>query len=237
MTEILQVGNQRIEVAYKPVKNLRLTVYPPDGRVKISAPGNMTADFIRRFAASKMAWIERQQNRCRRLAALQEKAGLENSLFIWGVPHRLVVLEQRGSPKGSHRITAENGVLTIRVRPGADRKKQQAMLDIWRLKVLKEAAPALIEKWEGIIGVKTAAFFVRKMKSRWGSCNCARRTIRLNSELVKRSPECLEYVIVHELIHLIEPSHNRDFYRLLNRHLPAWKTIRRQMNEPVSKPG
>jgi predicted metal-dependent hydrolase len=226
MMEILQVGNQRIEVAYKPIKNLRLMVCPPDGRVKVSAPQDMTADFIRHFAASRMAWIEKQQTRCRHLVALREKAGLENSQFLWGVPYRLVVAEKRGNPA----VTAENGVLTLYVRPGVDREKQQAALDAWRLKVLKEAAPSLIEKWEGIIGVKTAALYVRKMKSCWGSCNCVRRTIRLNTEIVKRNPECLEYVIVHELIHLIEPAHNRSFYRLLNRYMPAWKTIREQMD-------
>jgi predicted metal-dependent hydrolase len=228
MTEILQVGNQRIEVVYKPVKNLRLTVYPPDGRVKVTAPRDMTADFIRYFAASRIEWIEKQQNRCRHLAALREKAGFENSQFFWGVPYRLVVVEKRGPPA----VTAENGVLTLRIRPDADREKRQAALDAWRLKILKETAPGLIEKWEGIIGVKCAALYVRKMKSRWGSCNCVRRTIRLNSELVKLSPECLEYVIVHELIHLIEPAHNRNFYRLLTRYIPAWKTIRKRMNTP-----
>jgi predicted metal-dependent hydrolase len=226
MTEILQVGNQRIEVVYKPVKNLRLTVYPPDGRVKVVAPRNMTADFIRHFVASKMAWIEKKQDRRRHLAALQEKAEPENFQFFWGVPHRLVVVERRGNPA----VMAEDRVLTLYVRPGADREKRQAALDAWRLKVLKETAPALIEKWESIIGVKTTALYVRKMKSCWGTCNCARRIVRLNSELVKWSPECLEYVIVHELIHLITPAHNRFFYCLLDWYMPAWKTIRGRMN-------
>jgi predicted metal-dependent hydrolase len=226
MTEILQVGSLRIEVTYKPVKNLRLTVYPPDGRVKVSAPRDMTADFIRHFAASRMTWIEKQQDRYRRLAALREKEDAENIQSVWGVPYRLTVIEKRGNPA----VTAENGVLTLCVRPDTDRNRRQALLDAWRLKVLKETAPGLIEKWEGIIGVKTAALYVRKMKSHWGSCNCARRTVRLNSELVKRSPECLEYVIVHELIHLIEPAHNRNFYRLLNRYMPSWKAIRTRLN-------
>jgi predicted metal-dependent hydrolase len=230
MMEILQVGNLRIEVTYKPIKNLRLTVYPPDGRIKVSAPQSMTADFIRHFAASRMAWIEKQQTRCRLRAAVREKADLEGTQFIWGVPHRLLVIERRETLKGIPRVRAENGVLTLYTRPGAGREKQQAMLDAWRLGVLKETAPGLIEKWEGIIGVKAAALYVRKMKSRWGSCNCTRRTIRLNSEIVKRPPECLEYVIVHELIHLIEPAHNRNFYRLLSRYMPDWKGIRQRMN-------
>jgi predicted metal-dependent hydrolase len=227
MTEFLQVGNQKIEITYKPIKNLRLTVYPPDGQVKVAAPQDMAVDFIRHFAVSKMAWIEKQQNRYRLLAAVRVDADPEGPQLIWGIPHRLVVTEKRGTPK----VAVENGVMTLYVRPGSDREKLQAMLDTWRLKVLKETAPRIIEKWEAAIGVKTAAFYVRKMKSHWGSCNCARRTIRLNSELVKRNPECLEYVIVHELIHLIEPAHNRNFYRLMNKYMPAWKTIRRQMNQ------
>ncbi|MDR2247038.1 MAG: M48 family metallopeptidase [Treponema sp.] len=233
MTEILQVGSQRIEVTYKPIKNLRLTVYPPDGRIKVSAPQSMTADFIRHFAASRMAWIEKQQNRYRFRAADREMADIEDTQFIWGVPHRLVVIEARETPKAIPRIRVENVEMTLSVRPGTSREKQQAMLDAWRLSVLKEAAPGAIEKWEGIIGVKSAAFSVRKMKSRWGSCNCARRTIRLNSEIVKRPPECLEYVIAHELIHLIEPSHNRNFYRLLSRYMPGWKIIHQRMNSEL----
>jgi predicted metal-dependent hydrolase len=226
MAEILLVGNQRIELIYKPVKNLRLTVYPPDGRVRISAPQNMAADFIRNFAASRMAWIEKQQARCRLLAAARDKTGLESPQLIWGVPHRLVLVEKRGNPG----VTVANGVMTLYVKPDSSGEKRRALLDSWRLKLLKETAPGLIEKWEGLIGVKTSAFYVRKMKSHWGSCNCTRRTIRLNSELVKRSPECLEYVIVHELIHLIEPAHNRNFYRLLNKYMPEWKNIRKRMN-------
>jgi predicted metal-dependent hydrolase len=226
MTETLLVGNQRIEVTYKPIKNLRLTEYPPDWRVKISSPQNMTADLIRHFAASKIAWIEKQQDRCRLLEAARKNTGLESPQHIWGVPHRFVVVEKRGNP----RVAVENGVMTLYVRPDTNQEKRQALLDTWRLKVLKETAPQLIEKWEALIGVKTNAFYGRKMKSHWGSCNCARRTIRLNSELVKRSPECLEYVIVHELIHLIEPAHNRNFYRLLNKYMPEWKTIRKRMN-------
>ncbi|MDR2070716.1 MAG: M48 family metallopeptidase [Treponema sp.] len=225
MMEILQVGNQQIEVAYKPIKNLRLTVYPPDGRVKIAAPQSMTVDFIRNFAVSRLTWIEKQQSRYRLRAAVREKTGLEDPQFIWGVPYRLRIVEKRGNPK----MTVENGELTLQVRPGANLEKQQALLDAWRLTAVKETAPQLIEKWERIIGVKAAALYVRKMKTRWGSCNCTRRTIRLNSELVKWSPECLEYVIVHELIHLIEPTHNRNFYRLLTQYMPAWKVLRKRL--------
>jgi predicted metal-dependent hydrolase len=230
MKEILQVGNLRVEVTFKPIKNLRLTVYPPDGQVKIAAPQGMAMDFIRHFAASKLRWIEKQQNRCHLKGAARKKAGLEDPQFIWGVPHRLRVIEKQEKPK----VTVENGILTLLVHPGVDLEKQQTTLDAWRLMILKETAPKIIEKWERIIGVKSAALYVRKMKTRWGSCNYTRRTIRLNSEIVKRSPECLEYVIVHELIHLIEPTHNRNFYRLLDRYMPDWKAIRLRMNTEES---
>jgi predicted metal-dependent hydrolase len=120
--------------------------------------------------------------------------------------------------------------MRLEVRPGSDRDKRRELLDAWRRRILRETAPALIEKWAAHIGVRPGGLYIRKMKSHWGSCNYQRRTIRLNSELVKKDPLCLEYVIVHELIHLIEPSHNRNFYRLLNQYMPAWKDIRRGMN-------
>jgi predicted metal-dependent hydrolase len=227
VTEILQVGGQRLEVTYKPVKNLRLTVYPPDGRVKVSAPRTMTAEFIRNFAASRMAWIEKQQARCRSLAKNQVfDTGLQSPQLLWGLPHPFTVIEKKCHPK----VVVESGTMTLYVRPGASGEKQREILDAWRLRLLKETASGLIEKWEGRIGVKIAALYVRKMKTHWGSCNCARQTIRLNSELVKRSPECLEFVVVHELIHLIEPGHNRNFYRLMDQHLSGWKEIRKRMN-------
>ena len=147
-------------------------------------------------------------------------------MYVWGDPWELEIIERRGNPK----IVMENGSLKMYVRPGSTKEKRQEFLDKWYSKILKEAALAIIESWEGRIGVEVKKLFVRKMKTHWGSCNNTRQTLRLNSELAKRKRECLEYVIVHEMLHIIEKGHNRHFYSLLNKHLPAWKIIRKRMN-------
>jgi predicted metal-dependent hydrolase len=224
MAEI-QVGNILVEVTYKPVKNLRLTVYPPDGRVKVTAPFGMTVDFIRHFTASKTGWIEKQRAKYRQAAQAREAAG-GLTRFVWGKPYRMEVIERPGRPK----IALEDGVMRISLRPESPPAKRQDLEDAFYRSLLREAAPALIETWAGRMALRVENLYIRKMKSHWGSCNHERHTIRLNSELAKRPPECLEYVIVHELTHLIEPSHNRNFYRILSQYLPGWKAIRQRMN-------
>jgi predicted metal-dependent hydrolase len=226
MTEQLTLGNIRIDIEYKKVKNLRITVYPPEGRVRISAPLSASPERIRDFAASKLQWIEkyrlRYRNRVRTGAALRDHA----LQYVWGAPLELELIERKGHPK----IVIEGGRMRMFVRPDSAEAKKQELLDKWYRRALQETAPGLIQKWAPLIGVTVTGFYVRKMKSHWGSCNYSRRTIRLNSELAKRSPDCLEYVIIHELIHMIEPSHNRNFYRLMGAFMPAWKTVRKKMN-------
>jgi predicted metal-dependent hydrolase len=225
MAEI-QVGDILVEVTYKPVKNLRLTVYPPDGRVKVTAPFSMTVDFIRNFTASKTGWIEKQRAKYQRAAQAGKTDGGPEARFVWGKPYPVEVIERQGHPK----ITLADGVMRISLRPGSPPAKQQDLEDAFYRRLLREAAPALIETWAGRMALRVENLYIRKMRSHWGSCNHERRTIRLNSELAKRPPECLEYVIVHELTHLIEPSHNRNFYRILDQYLPGWKAIRKGMN-------
>jgi predicted metal-dependent hydrolase len=225
MAEQLTLGDIRIEVEYKQVKNIRLTVYPPEGKVRISAPLSANLETVRNFAASKLPWIEKHRllyRRHPRSGGLQDH-GIQ---YVWGVPLELELIERKGHPK----IAVEGKRMRIYVRPGSTMIKKQELLDKWYRRILQETAPGLIKKWEPLIGVSVRALYIRKMKSHWGSCNYSRQTIRLNSELVKRSPECLEYVIVHEMIHMIEPTHSRNFYRLINAFMPAWKAIRKQMN-------
>jgi predicted metal-dependent hydrolase len=120
------------------------------------------------------------------------------------------------------------------VRPGSTKTQKQEFLDRWYRRILKEDAPGIIKKWEGRIGVEVKKLYVRKMKSHWGSCNCEKQTMRLNSELAKRKSECLEYVIVHEMLHIIEKGHNKNFYRLLNHYLPNWKIMRKEMKTSIN---
>jgi predicted metal-dependent hydrolase len=225
MTEWLLVGDISIEVVYKPVKSLRLTVYPPDGRVRISAPLRTDPEFIRNFAVSRQGWIEKCRAKFRR-RTLSRTGDAGDSCLVWGVVHKFEEIEKPGNPK----IVVRDRILRQYVRPGSSPEKRRELLDGWYRGILRQTAPAIIEKWSARLGVEVGKFYVQKMKSHWGSCNHGRKTIRLNSELVKRSPECLEYVILHELIHIIEPSHNRRFYGLLNALMPRWKDIRKGLN-------
>ena len=216
-----------VEVEYRNVKTLRLTVFPPDGRVRIAAPPGTEPAFIKKFASSKIKWIEKHRERFLNHSKLSGSLRNNSKVFVWGAAHELELIERRGNPK----IIIEGGYMKMFVRPDSTKAKRLEFLDRWYRRILKETAPAIIKKWEAIIGVEVKKLYVRKMKSHWGSCNRERQTLRLNSELVKRSPECLEYVIVHEMLHIIEKGHNSRFYRLMNKHIPAWKAIRKRMNK------
>jgi predicted metal-dependent hydrolase len=225
-----------ITVEYKQVKIMRLTVFPPDGRVCIAVPPGTSEESIRRFAASKLQWIEKHRRRFPQNeindggdgACSNTQGRLRNNAvhFVWGAACKLELIEQSGRPK----ITMEGAAIRLQSQPGTAKSKRQQMLDKWYRRLMEESAPVLIKKWEPVIGVSIGAVFYRKMKTRWGSCNYRRRTIRLNTELAKKSPACLEYVIVHEMLHVIESGHNRNFYRLLSRYVPNWKMIRKKMN-------
>lgn len=220
-----------VEVEYRNVKAVRLTVYPPEGRVKIAAPPGTTLEFIREFAASKIQWIEKHRQKF-----INHSAGIKPALtgslrnhstvYIWGAAHELELIERQGNSK----ITVEGGRMTMYVRPLSPKAKKQEILDRWRRRILKETASGIIKKWETTLGIEVKKLYIRKMRSHWGSCNYKRQTLRLNSELTKRNPEDLEYVIVHEMLHIIEKGHNRNFYRLLSQYIPGWKAIRKKMN-------
>ena len=215
-----------VTVEYRRVKNLRMTVYPPDGRLRVTAPVGTPAETIRDFIRSKEGWIEGHREKYRRNAAAKNRFQDREIHFVWGVPYRLELVERQGRPK----VALEGGIMRLFIPFGETRAKKQEILDRWYRKLAGEAAPPLVKKWEPLIGMGVKKIFYRKMKSHWGSCNCAGRTIRLNTELAKKPPECLEYVVVHEMIHLLEPAHNRNFYTLMNRFMPSWKIIRKKMN-------
>jgi predicted metal-dependent hydrolase len=226
MTKTFTLGNIPVTVEYKNIKNLRMTVYPPDGRVCISAPKSAAWEFIQSFAVSKIPWIEKHREKFRRNVTAKNRFQNHEIHYVWGSPYKLELVERRGHPK----IVLGEGILRFHTRPDATKEQKQKILDNWYRDILREVIPRFIQKWEPVIGVIVKGFFLRKMKSHWGSCNCQKQTIRLNTELVKKPPECLEYVLVHEMIHIIEPSHNRNFYGLMNKFLPAWKHIRKKMN-------
>jgi predicted metal-dependent hydrolase len=222
----MQIGTYNIEVEYRRITNMRLTVYP-DGRIKIAAPLGTSQTHIETFVSSKNVWIEKHLTQFQDRFPTQNRSFTPDEIhFVWGIPLKLEIIEHKGHPK----ISAENGKLIMSIRGESTKLQKAALLDKYYRKVLAEAAPRFVEKWENPIGVKINKIFYRKMKSCWGSCNYTKGTLRLNTELAKRHPECLEYVVIHEMIHMHEPSHNHHFYELMNTFYPNWKGIRKKMN-------
>jgi predicted metal-dependent hydrolase len=225
----IEIDGIMIEVVRKDIKNLRMTVYPPDGRVRISVPLRVDDDSLRRVLVSKRAWIIRQQDRIRtQRISVRPKYASGESLYFQGVPYQLCVIERKGNTRvvlrGSKTIE-----LTINPRSSAARR-EQAIYN-WYRAYLKKAIPPLISKWEKIMGVGVSEWGVKRMRTRWGSCNTRARRIWLNLELAKRPLYCLEYVIVHEMAHLLERSHNRRFKDLMDQLMPGWRSIRKELKQ------
>ena len=193
----------------KDIKNIHLSVYPPAGRVRISAPLRMSLDTIRVFAISKLGWIKQQQQKLREQERETPREYLDReSHYVWGKRYLLKMVEIDEPP--SRRTEAQPDAATGASRHRSRRTKQ-AIVDAWYREQLKEAALPLIAKWEPLLGVKVRKLFVQRMKTKWGSCNPASASIRLNTDLAKKPRECLEYIVVHEMVHLLEPTHNKRF--------------------------
>lgn len=232
MTTQIKLGDVTIDVVFKDIKNVHLSVYPPSGRVRISAPLRMDIDTIRVFAISRLGWVKQQQKKFQEQEreTPREYLNLE-SHYVWGKRYLLKVIESEETPT----VELKHKKMVLCVRPGTDDKKKQAIIDAWYREQLKNAVPPLIAKWEPLLGVKVERFFVRRMKTKWGSCNYKARNIRLNTELAKKPQECLEYVIIHEMAHLLEPTHNSRFIILMDRFMPKWQFYRDKLNQlPVS---
>jgi predicted metal-dependent hydrolase len=223
LTTQIELGGITADLTRKKIKNIRLSVHPPAGAVRISAPRRMSLDQIHAFAISKVGWIEKQQARLREQerATPRDYSGGE-SHYVWGRPHPLEVAYANRAPSLELKL---NGMLLV-VRPGTRTAKRQAIVEAWYREELRKAAGPLIARWEPAMGARVQRLFVQRMKSRWGSCNPVARTIRLNSELAKRAPEYLEYVVVHELTHILEASHGARFRALMDRFLPGWRELR-----------
>lgn len=227
MTHQIELGDITIDVELKDIKNIHLSVYPPTGSVRIAAPSRMDMDTIRVYAISRLDWIKQQQKKFLAQERETPREYLEReSHYVWGARYLMQVIEQDAPPS----IELKHSHIVLRVRPGTDEARRQAVMDGWyRRQVYDETAP-LVAKWEGIMGVKAGTVRVQKMKTRWGSCNPETGRILLNTELAKKPRACLEYVVVHELAHLIEPSHNARFVRLMDQYLPSWQMVRDELN-------
>jgi len=223
----IELGEITAEVVLKEIKNIHLSVYPPDGRVRISAPSWMSLDSIRVFAISKLGWIKAQRKKVQEQERETPREYVDReSHHVWGKRYLMRVLEDNAPPS----VELEHSWMILRVRPGATREKNHEIMESWYREQIREAAPLLIAKWETMLGVKVERLFVRRMKTRWGSCNPRSRGIRLNTDLAKKPRECLEYIIVHEMMHLLEPTHNAHFVALMDRFMPSWQLYRDQLN-------
>jgi predicted metal-dependent hydrolase len=227
MATQLKLGDIAVDVVLKNIKNVHLSVYPPNGTVRISAPSRMSLDTIRVFAISKLGWIKQQQKKFRNQERETPREYLNReSHYVWGKRYLLKAGECDEPPS----VELKHGTMVLRLRPGTPEPKRQAVVEEWYREQLKTAVPPLIAKWEPILGVKVDRFFVQRMKTKWGSCNAAKHRIRLNTDLAKKPPECLEYIVVHEMAHLLEPTHNARFVDLMDRLMPQWRFYRDKLN-------
>ena len=232
MTEHFLISGFEVEVTKKDIKNIHLTVHPPTGIVKLSAPLHTDTHVLKAFALSKLEWIKRHNQRLVNQAR-ESKRELINreSINVWGKRY-LIKIKSRC---GDDFVEIKGNNLILNLRDNTSAQKKTEILEIWYRDELRKKANKIIAKWECKFGKVVQKLYIQRMKTKWGSCSPTTKSIRLNTELVHKDKEALEYVIVHELIHFIESRHNDKFYQLLDSVLPKWKSIRQKLNEaPLS---
>jgi predicted metal-dependent hydrolase len=228
MGTTLKLGSLTVDVVKKDIKNVHLSVYPPGGKVRISAPLRMSSENIRLFAISKLQWIRLQQGKIINQERETPREYLQReSHYLWGKRYLLDVVEADSPP----RIEIRHRKIVLHIRPSSSPERRRDLLDEWYRAQLRAAVQPLIAKWERAMDVSVEKVFVRRMKTKWGSCSPSSASIRFNTDLAKKPPECLEYIVVHELAHLIEPTHNDRFTTLLDRMMPNWRFYRQLLNQ------
>lgn len=227
----VEVEGVSVEVLRKPIRRLYLRVYPPDGRVRLTAPLHAGDGVLRAFLLARIGWVRRRQAAlAARPRAPRPEYVTGESVAFFGGRLALEVVEQAGRacilPRGKEAIV-------LRVRPGSGRDGREAVLRAWLRGELDRRIGALLARWQPVLGVRASSWGVRAMRTRWGTCHLRKRRITLNLELAARPPSCLEYVVVHELTHLLEPGHGLRFQALMDRFLPDWRRTRAELNRPA----
>jgi hypothetical protein len=221
------IGDISVDVVLKDIRNIHLSVHPPAGRVRLSAPVGMDINTLRLYAISRLGWIKKQQ---RKLCGQERETPREylnrESHYLWGKRYLLKIIE-RNAPSA---VDVQHSAIHLYIRPDASQEKKQFTLDEWYRKQLKVALPDLIALWEKRVGVRVNEFGIKKMKTKWGTCNPDARRIWVNLELAKKPKECLEYIVVHEMVHLLENHHNERFMALMDDILPKWRSLRDDLN-------
>ena len=224
----IEVRGLAVEIVRKPIKHLHLGVHPPDGRVRVAAPPHVDDAAVRLAVVTRLGWIRRRRAEFERQARQSRRELVTGeSHYVDGRRYRLDVVERAGTP--AVRLTG-NTRLLLQVRPGAGRDARDAVLQRWHRRRLQGRLPELLSRWEPRVGVPVAEARIRRMKTRWGTCNPDARRIWLNLELARKPPSCLEYVVVHEMAHLIERRHTDRFRALMDRLLPSWRLRRDELN-------
>ena len=227
-TRKILVGGLSVHIVRKDIKNLHLGVYPPHGRVRVAAPLRVSDNAVRLAVISKLGWIKRQQARFDAQPRQSEREMVSGeSHYFLGQRYRLRLIPSHGPAKV---VIRSPGTMELHARAGLSADQREKVLLRWYRERLKEMIPPLLEKWQNTLGVRCEKCAIRKMKTKWGACNVGARRIWLNLELAKKPVQCLEYIIAHELIHLMERHHNVNFIALLNNFLPQWKTRRAELN-------
>jgi predicted metal-dependent hydrolase len=230
----LIVNDIEIELIKKDIKNLHLSVHPPNGRVRISAPKKMDDEAIRIFVISKLSWIKKQRSKFEKQERQPERDFVSGeSHYFLGERYLLNVIYTDKRRQG---VNIRNKTyIDLYVREGSTKKQRQNIMKEWYRRELKALIPPLIEKWEPIIGVKVESWGVKLMKTKWGSCNTTAKRIWVNLELAKKNPACLEYIVVHEMVHLLERLHNERFISYMDKFLPNWRSVKIELNGLIFK--
>jgi predicted metal-dependent hydrolase len=227
MVTRIELGEINVDVVRKEIKNIHLSVYPPMGRVRISAPFRMDLDTIRVYAISKLGWIKKQQQKMRDQERETPREYLDReSHTVWGKRYLLKVIEKDAAPV----VDLKHNKMILQIRPETSDDRKQVVIEEWYREKVKEAVPPLLAKWEPLMCVKVERFFVQRMKTKWGSCTPGAKSIRLNTDLAKKPPECLEYIVVHEMVHLLESTHHSRFVTLMDQYMPKWRFYKDELN-------
>jgi len=224
----LTIAEIDVEIARKDIKNIHFGVYPPNGRVRVAVPVNVDDEAVRIAVISKLSWIRKQiatfQNQQRQ--SKREYVPRESHYYLG--KRYLLSIDESNDKQGV--IVKKSKTLVLKVRPGSSTEKREKILTQWYRDELKNIVTSMIEKWERILGVKVTAWGVRKMKTKWGSCNPKTGRILINLELIKKPVHCIDYIVLHEMTHLIEKRHNDRFRDLLTHHMSLWQTYRDELN-------
>jgi len=227
----IDVRGLAVEVVRKDIKNFHLGVYPPKGRVRVAVPLCIDDEAVRLAVISRLGWIRRHQDRFKNQERQSQREMITGeSHYVQGRRYRLDVIEHNAPASVN---LPNNTILQLRVRPGTDREKREAVLYRWYRQRMREQIPELIAKWEPVIGVEVADWGIKKMKTRWGTCNINARRIWLNLELAKKPLNCLEYIIVHEMVHFLERYHNDIFREYMEQFMPQWRLCKDELNRSM----